>query len=107
MLRRADTPLYPQIIVFAKRDIGQITYITKLHSYHVYSLEIFIGGGRMRKEDDGENMQISFEGKEYPFYPILIIYFLLKEVPSESLALPPVGVHRTVAQDSQVTAVWA
>lgn len=35
------------------------------------------------------------------------VYFLLKEVPSDSLALPPVGVHRTVAQDSQVTAVCA
>lgn len=35
------------------------------------------------------------------------IYFLLKEEPSVNLALPPVGVHKTVEQLSQVTAVWA
>lgn len=46
--------------------------------------------------------------KIYKSYNLLfLIYFLLKEVPSDSLALPPVGVHRTVEHDSQVTAVWA
>lgn len=35
------------------------------------------------------------------------LYFLLKEQPSVNLALPPVGVHNTVEQLSQVTAVWA
>lgn len=35
------------------------------------------------------------------------IYFFLKEQPSVNLALPPVGVHKTVEQLSQVTAVWA
>ncbi len=34
-----------------------------------------------------------------------LTYFLLKEVPSDNLALPPVGVHKTVEHDSQVTAV--
>ena len=34
-----------------------------------------------------------------------LIYFLLKEQPSVNLALPPVGVHKTVEQESQVTAV--
>lgn len=34
-------------------------------------------------------------------------YFLLYEEPSVNLALPPVGVHKTVEQLSQVTAVWA
>lgn len=35
------------------------------------------------------------------------IYFLLNELPSVNLALPPVGVHKTVEQLSQVTAVCA
>lgn len=37
----------------------------------------------------------------------MLIYFFLKEQPSVNLALPPVGVHKTVEQLSQVTAVWA
>lgn len=35
------------------------------------------------------------------------LYFLLNEQPSVNLALPPVGVHKTVEHESQVTAVWA
>jgi hypothetical protein len=35
------------------------------------------------------------------------IYFLRKEQPSVSLALPPVGWQRTVVQPWQMTTVWA
>jgi hypothetical protein len=35
------------------------------------------------------------------------VYFLRKEQPSVSLALPPVGWHRTVVQPWQMTTVWA
>jgi hypothetical protein len=35
------------------------------------------------------------------------VYFLLNDEPSVNLALPPVGWVKTVAQESQVTAVWA
>lgn len=35
------------------------------------------------------------------------IYFLLKEQPSVSLALPPVGWQRTVEHPAQMTTVWA
>lgn len=34
-------------------------------------------------------------------------YFLLKAQPSDNLALPPVGVHKMVVQESHWTAVWA
>ncbi|KND98171.2 hypothetical protein QG37_04927 [Candidozyma auris] len=34
-----------------------------------------------------------------------LAYFLSKEQPSVNLALPPVGVHKTDEQPSQVTAV--
>jgi hypothetical protein len=34
-------------------------------------------------------------------------YFFLKEQPSVNLALPPVGRVKMVAQESQVTEVWA
>lgn len=37
----------------------------------------------------------------------LYIYFFLKAQPSDNLALPPVGVHKTLVHESQVTAVWA
>lgn len=33
-------------------------------------------------------------------------YFLLNAQPSDNLHLPPVGVHKTLVQESQVTAVW-
>jgi hypothetical protein len=36
-----------------------------------------------------------------------ILYFLRKEQPSVSLALPPVGWQRTVVQPWQMTTVWA
>lgn len=35
------------------------------------------------------------------------LYFLRKEQPSVSLALPPVGWHRTVVHPWQMTTVWA
>ena len=35
------------------------------------------------------------------------IYFFLKEHPSVRRAFPPVGWQRTVAQDPQMTTVWA
>ena len=36
-----------------------------------------------------------------------IVYFLLKEQPSVSLALPPVGWQRTVEHPAQIATVWA
>lgn len=36
-----------------------------------------------------------------------VVYFLRKEQPSVSLALPPVGWQRTVEQPAQTTTVWA
>jgi hypothetical protein len=39
--------------------------------------------------------------------PRFALYFLLKEQPSVSLALPPVGWQRTVAHEPQMTTVWA
>ena len=48
------------------------------------------------------------------FFPVPVdarvrryIYFLRKEHPSVSLALPPVGWQRTVEQPAQTTTVWA
>lgn len=41
----------------------------------------------------------------YDTFRIQLTYFFLKEQPSVNLALPPVGVHNTVEQLSQVTAV--
>jgi hypothetical protein len=38
---------------------------------------------------------------------ILDVYFLRNEHPSVSLALPPVGWHKTVEQPAQMTTVWA
>lgn len=35
------------------------------------------------------------------------VYFFLKEHPSVSLAFPPVGWHKTVEHDPQMTTVWA
>ena len=37
----------------------------------------------------------------------IAVYFLRKEQPSVSLALPPVGWHKTVVQPWQMTTVWA
>lgn len=70
------------------------------------------------------NMKIMIRNQNYYFFEIFllfyfcffviifffqskIIYFLLKEQPSVSLALPPVGVQRTLEQEPQVTTVWA
>ena len=41
------------------------------------------------------------------FVPSCLVYFLLKEQPSVSLALPPVGWHSTVEQPAQTTTVCA
>lgn len=58
----------------------------------------------------------SVSGQESIFYlarkchqviPELLIYFLRKEQPSVSLALPPVGWQSTVEQPAQMTTVWA
>jgi hypothetical protein len=38
---------------------------------------------------------------------LLPVYFLRKEQPSVSLALPPVGWQRTVVHPWQITTVWA
>lgn len=45
--------------------------------------------------------------KEKKHAPMRAVYFLRKEQPSVSLALPPVGWHRTVVQPWQMTTVWA
>lgn len=88
---------------------------TILHQHHIVNDMPNKTGATDHKEQCKEEKStrncttewIRFMLKLLVCYRKWLIYFLLKEVPSDNLALPPVGVHKTVEHDSQVTAVWA
>jgi hypothetical protein len=62
------------------------------------SAEIHLLSGKIKPFHAAEKMTFCFSQN---------VYFLRKEQPSVSLALPPVGWQRTVEQPAQITTVWA
>jgi hypothetical protein len=100
-IRRPQTPLFWVFhLLSAKEEIEYVRKVCCLYAQVERFVVLQIRDDHHREKNVSplpKRKKIAMEA----------IYFLRKEQPSVSLALPPVGWQRTVEQPAQTTTVWA